>query len=394
MAHREGDPTGSITFTTEPDTDGFPAVVNDAFRAAVAKSKLGGDSTQEYFDALNQTSDFWTDLASGAITFAEGKDPAGQPVYMASNGNVEMRLTAEYVNGGGGPGSVVGRSTVATANTTTSVSMVTAMTVRVATMPVYLKFTADLFKKLLVPVYKNTSRVLSRLAARIGAETRTETPALDAYTAAKQVTTEESKVVDGILPEAAEEGLATMSIDWGSVVLDFAGLAPLMALPMIFEMLGHAMTHALIVQNLTGIDFTWSQALPAGQSAVQPGHERLPGLKHDAGTGVVLSSSVFFQVINSTDYGDLGYVIQLHPAGGGPAATLVISVPWAGDNAIWAGSADGAEVAYRQHRQPDGNLSVTAAFDGYRVTLSLNKLSGKTYDKYYYCSTAIIEPAA
>jgi hypothetical protein len=181
------------------------------------------------------------------------------------------------------------------------------------------------------------------------------------------------------------------------VALDFAGLAPLMALPMIFEQLGHAMTHALIVQNVTDTDFTWTQTIVHGTSAMQPGVTQLPALKHEKGTGdqpdVTLSSSASFQVINTTDYGSVGYVLQLTPAGGGPAATLVISVPWAGQNTIWAGSATNAETAYTQHSQPDGNLSVKASFGPYAVTLSLNKLTGKTYDSYYYCSTAIIEPA-
>lgn len=42
---------------------------------------------------------------------------------------------------------------------------------------------------------------------------------------------------------------------------------------------------------------------------------------------------------------------------------------------------------------PNGQLAAEATFGGYSVTLSLSKLSGKTYDSYYYCSTAIIEPA-
>jgi hypothetical protein len=388
------DPTGQITFTTEPDTEGFPAVVNDAFRNAVGKSMKGGDSTQEYFDALNQTSDFWGDLANGSITFAEGVDPSGRPVYMASNGNVEMRLKAEYVENGGGPGTVVARSTVETANTTTAVSMATAMAVRVATMPVYLKITADLIDKLLVPIYKNSSRVLTNLADRIAQATRTETPAIDADALAEELTQAESQVVDNVAEEVGEEGVAYMAIEWGQVALDFAGLAPLMALPMIFEQLGHAMTHALIVQNVTDTDFTWTQTIVHGTSAMQPGASQLPALKHEKGaTDVTLSSSASFQVINTTDYGSVGYVLQLTPAGGGPAATLVISIPWAGQNTIWAGAAGDPETAYEQHSQPDGNLTVKAPFGSYTVTLSLNKLTGKTYDNYYYCSTAVIEPA-
>lgn len=391
------DNSEQITFTTEPETEGFPAVVNNSFNNAITNSKKGGDSTQEYFDALNQTSDFWKDLATGSISFSPGVDPSGHPVYMASNGNVEMRLRAEYVQNNGTAGSVVARSTVATINTTTEVSMATAMAVRVATMPVYLKITSDLIDKLLVPIYKNSSKVVTKLADRIAQALRTETPDIDADALAQGLTEAESQVVDDVAEEVGAEGLRFMAIEWGEVALDFAGLAPLMALPMIAEQLGHAMTHALIVQNVTDTNFTWTQTIVHGTSAMQPGVSQLPALKYEKGTGnapdVTLSSSASFQVINTTDYGSVGYVMQLTPTDGGPAATLVISVPWAGQNSIWVGSADNAEIAYEQHSQADGNLSVKASFGAYNVTLSLNKLTGKTYDSYYYCSTAIIEPA-
>ena len=51
---------------------GFPAVVDPAFTTAVTASEAGGAGTQAYFDSINQTSDFWADLASGAITCLRG----------------------------------------------------------------------------------------------------------------------------------------------------------------------------------------------------------------------------------------------------------------------------------------------------------------------------------
>jgi hypothetical protein len=390
------DPADSITFAVEPDTSGFPTVVDPAFRAAVNQSKLGGDSTQQYFDALNQTSDFWGDLVSGAITFAPGVDPKGNPVFMASNGNVEMRLAAEFVSDGGKPGDLAGNATVATRDKTLGVSSWTAVAVRIATMPLYLKFTADLFSKLVVPIYRNTARVLTDLASRLQQATRTEAPSIDALAEASQVVEQDSAIVDNVAAEVGEEGLEYMSIEWGSVVLDVAGLAPLMALPMLAEFLGHAMTHALIVQNVTGTDFTWTQTVVHGETAMQPGQNALPGLKHESGADgdVTLSSSAAFQTVNYTDYGSIGYVLQLHPADGSPAATLVVSVPWEGDNTVWVGTAGDPDQAYRQHSVPTGQLATKATFGGYTVTLSLNKLTGKTYDSYYYCSTAIIEEAS
>lgn len=380
----------SVTFSTDPKTDGFPAVVDAAFTAAVERSKQGGDATATYFDQLNQTSDFWGDLATGRITFAPGVDPHGNPVYLASNGNVEMRLLTSYVDGGGQPGDVVGHATVASRATTSGVSNWTALAVRIATMPPYLKLTHDIFDKLLVPVYRNTGKALTELAATIQRQTQVETPAIDALESATEVLEQASEVVEDVAAEVGAEGVEYMTIEWGAVALDFAGLAPLMALPMIFEALGHEMTHSLIVQNLTGRDFTWTIEVPHGRTSLQPGQDALPGLRTDA--GVTLSSSVSLQHVNTTDYSSIGFALRLSPVDGGEAATLVVDVPWAGDNSIWVGTAPDLGTAWEQHSGGPSALSVQAAFGDYRVTLSLNKHSGTTDDAYWYCSTAVVEP--
>ena len=64
-----------------------------------------------------------------------------------------------------------------------------------------------------------------------------------------------------------------------------------------------------------------------------------------------------------------------------------------GDYSLRVSFDDGtAQSIYDAHTvNPDGKLSVTASFGKYKVTLSLNKISGKTYDSYYYCSTAVIQ---
>lgn len=382
--------SNSITFSTDPTTGGFPAVVDAAFTAAVAQSKQGGDATATYFDQLNQTSDFWGDLATGKITFAPGVDPQGNPVYMASNGNVEIRLAASFVDGGGQPGDQAGQASVTTRATTSGVSNWTALAVRIATMPPYLKLTHDLFDNLLVPVYRNTSRMLTNLAGTIQRATQVENPAIDALEAATGVVDEASAIVDDVAAEVGAEGLEYMTIEWGAVALDMAGMAPLMALPMIFEALGHEMSHSLIVQNLTGRDFTWSLDVPHGRTSLQPGQDALPGVRTDG--SVQLSSSVSLQHVNSTDYSSIGVALRLSPVDGGSAATLVVDIPWAGQNTIWVGSAPDLDTAWQQHSGHPGGLSVNASFGDYQVTLSLNKSSGKTDDAYWYCSTAVIEP--
>jgi hypothetical protein len=264
-------------------------------------------------------------------------------------------------------------------------------------MPVYLKITADLFTKFLIPIYNNTGRALTKLANVLEQATQVEDPAIDTLKASNKLLEEESEVIDNVETVGAE-GIEWMSIEWSSVALDFAGLAPLMALPMIAEFLGHKMAHSLIVQNLTNTDFTWSLTNINGSTAMKPGDTKISQLKVETGEStdgkdVTLSYQAAFQFINSNDYGSIGYVMQLNPADGGQVANLVIDVPWGGKNIIWLGtSADSPQTIYDAHTQTaDGQLSKTGTFGNYKVTLSLNKITGKTYDSYYYCSTAIIE---
>jgi hypothetical protein len=74
---------------------------------------------------------------------------------------------------------------------------------------------------------------------------------------------------------------------------------------------------------------------------------------------------------------------------------LVVSIPWAGDNTIWVGpSAPSADDAWAQRSSsPSTSTTTSATFGAYKITLSINKLHGKTYDTYFYCSAAVIEPA-
>lgn len=392
----------TITFAMEPQTGGYPVLVDDGFRAALANATKGGIHTRGYFDAVNATAAFWGKLASKEITLAPGKDPDGRPVLMASSGNIELRVQAVYAGPSGRPAATDGHPpfgivTVTTHNTTTRVSQWFAVLARVGTMPEYLPITADLFAKLVAPLYSNTKALLGTMADKLRAAAAVEAPEIDASVATEAVLAEQNAVVEDVSAELGEQGVEYMAIEWGAVGLDVAGLAPLMAIPMIVEFLGHKMTHSLIVQNMSDVGFTIDLAQYDGATMFLPAGSSLPKLTEEddplhAGRRLAYSYQANYQFINSSDFGAIRYLMTLYPDDGSPAASMAITIPWSGDNSIWVGSASSSEGAV-DAADAKGDEVVTAVFGSYRVTLSINALSGTSDGSYFYCSMAVVEPA-
>jgi hypothetical protein len=289
---------------------------------------------------------------------------------------------------------IVGTLEIDTRNTTTSASKVLAVGVRLASMPVYLKLSGEVFAKLLVPTYQNAKTLLGALADKISKASQVEDPAIDPTAEADEVLSEQ----EGLIEDVGADGIDFLAVEWGSVALDVAGMAPLMALPMLVEFLGHKMQHSLIVQNMTGQQFSIDLALVHGKQACAPASASLPGLstQHDPVTGqdATYAYDAYYQLINSTDLGDIGYVLTLTPSDSSPKASMVTAIPWAGDNAIWVGQSDlSADSLYAQRSVPNGQLVQSATFGSYKVTQSINRLSGKTDGDYFYCSMVLVEPA-
>lgn len=392
-----GDDDKTITFSLEPMTDGYPVVVDTAFLAAVAKAITGGGETQAYFDAVNATADFWGLLARKAITFAPGQDPQGRPVMMASSGNVELRIqgvfTGDQPTGEHPPFGIV---TIDTRNTTSDAAAGMAVAARLATMPGFLPLTADLFKKLVVPLYENMKTFVSNTASALSEATSVEGGSIDALSASKEILEDQSLVIEDV-EDLVDEGIDYLALEWGAIGLDVAGLAPLMAIPMLVEFLGHEMSHSLIVQNMSDVDFTFELTQIWGRPTFEPGVDKLPKLETVSdplapGKNVKHSYSANYHFVNTTNLGPIGYVLTLQPSDNSPATRLLVWIPWAGDNAIWVGPADGSiRALWDKQSTPNGKLVVTTESGGRRITLSLSALRDKTEGAFFYCSMALIE---
>lgn len=400
--------SNTMQFQMQSIVNGYPSVMDDAFLQALESAKQGGDATNNYFNGINQTSDFWGAIANNTIGYVNGTDSQGRPVIMASTGNVDMRMLAVYAGDdsttqaeGDTNDMLLATLTVTTGNTTTQAAQMLALTARIATMPVYLPLSAKLFNSLLVPLYENAKTLLTNISKNLQSASQVENPTIDPMEQSEEIIEEQDQVIEELPEELVEEGVDYLAIQWSSVALDIACMAPLVAIPMIIEFLGHEMYHSLMIQNLTDINFTWNlDELVSGKTAVVPATSSIPqcqtqtNLLGDQET-TRFSFQVNFQFINSTNLSSIGYVMSLAPDGGGDSAALVVSIPWAGDNTIWVGTGDSdPATTYAQHSAPNGDLSMVATFDSYQVTFTINKLEGKTNGNYFYSSLVVIEPLA
>ena len=149
-------------------------------------SEAGGAGTQAYFDSINQTSDFWADLASGAITLAPGVDPRGRPILMASDGNVQLRVQAVWA-----PEEASRRVGVLTLTTRevsgTGISRRRTGGVVVDDNPSLVAIDEKIFGDLLPALYESTGLALTALAVAFADASRVESPDVDAESITSQV---------------------------------------------------------------------------------------------------------------------------------------------------------------------------------------------------------------
>jgi hypothetical protein len=397
----------TLKLGVESLTTGYRELVDSGFQTAIDSTKAGGDAVEAYFAAENSTADFWGLVAAKNIGFAPGTDKEGRPVVMASSGNVELRVQALPKTSASSAGSHaagaatgVGTLTIETRNTTTSVTRVMSGVVVVVENPSSVSIDADVFNQLVPALYEGVEQLLQALAATIAQASQVENPDVDADSLTASVITFASESAIKLSAGLVKAGLHFVAVSWAGWAAELAGISALVAIPLIIEFLGHQMYHSLIVQNLTDTDLSWSATSIHGDSTVQPAGTTIGAMSTQpdplgSGSMVTYSSSLNLQYVNDTRWSSIGYVVGLQPSGGGAGAQLLVSIPWAGTNTIWTGSASGSgEAAWEAHAsQGDGALTSVATLDDFSVTLSLNKSKGETDGTYFYCSTAVVEPA-
>lgn len=407
------DPNSTLSISLGSVTPSFPNIHDDAYQAGLEKAKQGGGATQEWFDSQNQSADFWSWMAEHTAPddnpFAPAVDPQGNPIQIASNGNIDMRNGAFYRgNGGvsasakaGDPPPIVGIGTIQTHNTTSQISRTMSFAFGLAGIPGGIVLTKSLFADLLSPVYQNLKTYITKMSAQFKEASSVESPDIDPLEDSEGPIEDSSEEIGDIGGELAEEGAEYLAIDWGSVGLESAGLGAIAAIPMLVSMLGHKMVNSVEIHNLTDADISWTVAAQVhGQPSILPKDDSgkvIPKMAYNVDswgdkTTVEVAYAADFQFINSTDYSAIGYVLTLTPTGGTPI-DVVMSIPWAGDNTLWCGQSSGdPQQQYDAHSTPDGRLTVTSTVGDYQVTMSTNALSGETDGAYFYGLLVVVEP--
>jgi hypothetical protein len=412
-------PANSISISLTPITSGStpPNIEDESFASAISSAQAGGDATQSFFDSQNQTADYWTwmtnTLGESEDPWAPGTDPQGNPIQMSSNGNLDLRMGAFYRDPPSGLTAhvadatdppVVGIATIQTHNTTTGLSSDISFGLGLAGIPPSIILGRQLFSDLIQPVYNNLKTAVGKLATKFKQSAEVEDPSIDPETEAEDPLAEASGEVEDIGGELAEQGAEYLTIEWGSVGAEAAGLGVLAAIPLIINFLGHKMVNSLLVLNRTDTDFTWSlMSQEHGSASVLPdpkSNSTIPKMDYNVDswgdkTTVKVSYQAQMQFINSTDLGDIGWVLGLQPADGNPEIAVVCNIPWAGSNVIWTGQSTGnADDMWNQNGQiPNGQLNSSATVGAYKCTIAINKLTGETDNAYFYGLLVTLEPA-
>jgi hypothetical protein len=249
-------------------------------------------------------------------------------------------------------------------------------------------------------LYESTETMLVALASSLAEACRVESPAVDTETLTAKALFSASQKAISTGVSLVEYGIGWAAVAWGAITAEALGLGALMAIPAIVEFLGHQMMHSMQVQNLTGSPFAWQVTIIHGATTINLPAAEIPAMAAganplDPASQVVLASEVHQLYSNYSQWSSIGYVLELMPRDGSPESQVVVSIPWAGDNVIWAGeSSSPAHETWDSHKSnPSPPLSLAADIgDRYAVAVSLNRLGGKEGGSYFYCSSIVIQP--
>jgi hypothetical protein len=399
-------PAPTLSFGVTPLTgDGIPAENTEAFRMLLDEGLAGGTGTANYLQHMLKLASFSTYLSkNGQSAFTVSPGPGGGEQATASDGvttlTVGVILDPPPAGAAAADGPPVrGVATVRLALPHPyNVVKIAQFAVSLAELPPDFVLTQQVWQALLKPLLSRFTSFLraavdSWLETDVGEDVAGLTDSLDAAT---------SEVADATAEEAAEvlveeEVVAEVAIDLSAAVPALAGLAVLLAIPLLISALAKQFVLHIEVNNLTDDDLTWS--LPytdEGAVTVQPASSVLPkmGRATDSWgdeTTVPVVFQAIFSSMNTSGYEGIGLVLNLSRADyTGQDTCAVISIPWLADNAVWLGdpgrTPDWAAI-YSGHSAATGATRVFHGNQHFSVTLAIDALSG--HNDEYHCVARI-----
>lgn len=408
-------PSPRLSFGVTPLTgDGMPTENTEAFRMLLDEGLAGGSGTANYLQHLLRLAGFASYLSkNGDSAFAVSPAPGGGEQAIASDGVTTMTVGVILHPPPSGPAAagaaaapaapdqppVRGVATVRLALPHPyNVVKIAQFAVSLAELPPGFVLTQQVWQALLKPLLSRftgflRSAVDSWLETDAGEDVAGLTDALDTATGevAETAAEETAEVV------VEEEVVAEVAIDLSAAVPALAGLAVLLAIPLLISALAKQFVLHIEVNNLTDDDLTWS--LPytdEGAVTAAPASRVLPkmGRATDSWGDESIVPVVFqaiFSALNTSGYEGIGLVMNISPNGyTGQDTCAVISIPWLADNAVWLGdpgrSPDWAAI-YAAHSAPTGATRVFHANQHFSVTLAIDALSGRNDE--YHCVARI-----
>lgn len=387
--------TDTLHVSYAPITTGFPIVVTDTLAATLDAALEGGKTTEAFFEQLNETAAFWADIADGTLSFVNGTDPHGVPVVIASSGNVDMRLIAVW-SGATDISTPFGTMVVELGNRQTGIQQAMAFYICLDEAPAQGVVGDALFAALRPFLYSSFADVLRSMAAQLAVMADTENPSIDPQTFIVTVLSAASQKAISVAGSLTAWGLGKLFVGFDALAFNLSVVAPLMAVPLVLSCLAHPMYLSVLVINNSRLDFTLSLAAqPHGQSSVNWPAATLPAISHvdfplGRGDQPALLQTGLSQYINTSTASSIGIVLETNAQGGARAAE-VVSVPWSGQNTIWAGAPSASpNQTWSDHHASNGRLSYVAQFAGYTVCMATNKLQGETKGVYWYAVLIVI----
>lgn len=399
----------AYTVSLAPVTDKCGHVVNDHFLQAVAAAARGGDDLEKNFFSKQQTlSEFFDFLAiNGDTAYVHGTNPdTGLPTLMVDSGDVEMAglaapmpLSAAAADAAvSDDAGRVGTATIRTGFTQDNTVGITEFVVSAAGIVPGLYAGNAFFDAIAKPVASNIKTLYQSMmkarAAKLASNPELDQAGADGAEVGEQAANDAGKV--------AEQGAQDvyMAVEWLKGGVGFGALCVLAAIPIILQAVEHTMYSQLAVLNLTGDEIDVNLEYTAhGGADITPATSIIPpmSIKEDMfgdKTDTKVAYEANFHLMNSSGYGAIGYVVSVNKDKGSQGG-VVVDIPWAGSNSLWAGPvAAGADWSdLWKSADLKETLSQTATVGPYKYTLSTNQLSGKTEDVYRYDCLLIIEPA-
>jgi hypothetical protein len=393
------DPTPTMNFAlVNVMGSGIPAENNEPYRLMMDQAVSGGEGTAGYLDHLLQFAKFSSYLnQAGVSAFSQAAGPDGSFHATATDGTTKMAVGVQLNDNldetdyHGIP--VRGIATVRMSlPDPRQIVKIANFGLSLAEIPPGIAVTNTLIQSLFKPLLQQLTKYIQStiedwLKTDVGESVEELGDAL-AETTEDVAETVGEETAEAVVDELV---VAEVAVDLSAACPAFAGLALLIAVPLIVEALEKQFQLFLEIDNMTAHDFNWSieYQYKNGMTA-QPKASVIPkmGIATDSWgdqTSVPVVYQANFSSMNKSGFAGTGFAMRLSATDvSGQDIAVAISIPWIEDNALWLGDATpGMDWEDAFNSNPVEQLSVSHGNQRFYTSLAIDSLSGN--QDIYHC---------